>query len=234
MKKSVVMLSFISLFSFFIPLQANATITYATWNPSDKGSDITLSNGNLTATKGSGTNWTAVRATIAPPSGKWYWEITAGVIAGNGQDTGFGTASAAIDGSIGPYDNNTQGHGYRSSGGEFVTNSTVTATSSSWTTGDIIGVAYDADAGKLWWAKNGTWANSGNPAAGTGAIYTGTGANLYPVWSGEINTNAVTVNFGTTTFVYSAPSGFNSGLYATTNATSTVNSSRSSQQPLRI
>jgi len=51
---------------------ANAAST--TWNPNDKGSKVTLSNNNLTA---SYTNYTGsnVRATEGKSQGKWYWEV---------------------------------------------------------------------------------------------------------------------------------------------------------------
>ncbi len=54
-------------------------LSFATLNPSDKGSAVTLSNSNLTATFSGGNG--AVRATIGKSSGKWYWEIavTSGV-----------------------------------------------------------------------------------------------------------------------------------------------------------
>ena len=40
------------------------------------------------------------------------------------------------------------------------------------TTGDIIGIAIDVDNNKLYFSKNGTWQNSGDPKSGA----TGTGA----------------------------------------------------------
>ena len=43
-----------------------------------------------------------------------------------------------------------------------------------YTTGDIIGIAVDLDNHKLYFAKNGTWQNSGDPtsgATGTGSAY---------------------------------------------------------------
>lgn len=51
---------------------------YATWNPSDKHSEITLSNGNLTATKNvtHATNWRGVRSTVGISAEQWYWETT--------------------------------------------------------------------------------------------------------------------------------------------------------------
>ena len=76
-----------------------------------------------------------------------------------------------------------------------------------WTTGDIIGIALDLDNNKLYFSKNESWQNGGDPtsgATGTGAI---TGFDLpsatinggYFFWSGS-NSNAqyndVTWNFG--------------------------------------
>src|SRR5665648_273341 len=46
-----------------------------TWNPLDKGSNVTLSNGNLTLFASLGWNNGNVRATKGISSGKWYWEI---------------------------------------------------------------------------------------------------------------------------------------------------------------
>ena len=49
--------------------------------------------------------------------------------------------------------------------------------SRSFATGDVIMVAFDADAGKIWFGKNGTWYDSGDPGAGTGEQFSGvTGA----------------------------------------------------------
>ena len=50
-------------------------------------------------------------------------------------------------------------------------NSTI-RTDATYTNGDIIGVAVDLDNSKLYWSKNGTFQNSGDPTSGS----TGTGA----------------------------------------------------------
>jgi hypothetical protein len=49
-----------------------------------------------------------------------------------------------------------------------------------WVVGDVIMVAYKQ--GKVWFGKNGTWFNSGNPAAGTGDIVTAIGDTLASKW----------------------------------------------------
>ena len=43
-------------------------VTYATWNPSDKSSNITLSNGNLTVGSTSSVTWDSIRSTIGKSS----------------------------------------------------------------------------------------------------------------------------------------------------------------------
>jgi hypothetical protein len=40
-----------------------------------------------------------------------------------------------------------------------------------YSAGDIVSVAVDADAGKIWFAKNGTYEGSGNPATGSNPTY---------------------------------------------------------------
>jgi hypothetical protein len=50
----------------------------STWNPSDKDLSISLSNGNLTATKTTthATDWGCARGTLGVLVGKFYWETT--------------------------------------------------------------------------------------------------------------------------------------------------------------
>lgn len=71
-------------------------------------------------------------------------------------------------------------------------------------TGDIVMMAYDPTARKWWVGVNGTWRNSGDPAAGTGQIYQhtttdfgeGIGAIVWGGWKGSANGLTVTWNFG--------------------------------------
>jgi hypothetical protein len=99
---------------------------------------------------------------------------------------------------------------------------------SGFETGDILMFAHDRAAGKMWWGKNGTWFNSGDPAAGTNPQVTNltepsySGGNdpqwrlvlatsNYPYASAEVIVNGA---FGNSTFpqTYSAPTGFSSNL----------------------
>ena len=68
---------------------------------------------------------------------------------------------------------------------------------SSWTSvGDVIGLAFDADNGKIWWAKNGTWQASGDPAAGSNEAFSGLDASetYYFGWSDYYTNNPGTVH----------------------------------------
>jgi hypothetical protein len=68
--------------------------------------------------------------------------------------------------------------------------------------------AYDPVSGKYWAGRNGTWFNSGNPAAGTGQVTTlSTSKQWMPAVSSAATQN-ITVNFGQRPFAYTAPSGF--------------------------
>ncbi|RCX32088.1 SPRY domain-containing protein [Thioalbus denitrificans] len=192
----------------------SGTVIYATWDASAKGPNITLSGGDLTATKGGSSTYESVRATKGKLSGKWYWEVT--VISGNTSPyivIGIGTASlptAAAPGSTATSYSYTEGGGYK------YNNGSTTAYGATYATGDVIQVALDMTAGKIWWGKNGTWQASGDPAAGTGAAFTGLAGTQYPavgLYRPPTDPSAVTANFGASAFSYSVPSGFNAGVY---------------------
>ena len=66
----------------------------------------------------------------------------------------------------------SDGWSYNSETGAVVTLGTTFYTASTYTTGDIIQMAIDCDNWKLYYGKNGTWLNSGDPTSGS----TGTGS----------------------------------------------------------
>jgi len=59
--------------------------------------------------------------------------------------------------------------------------STSTSYGNSFTVGDVIGVAYDMDSGKIWFSKNGTFQASGDPVAGTNAAFTDLSGTVVPL-----------------------------------------------------
>lgn len=191
-------------------------IIYTTWNPDDKHADITLSGDNLVAS--CTVSWKAVRTIVGKPSGKWYWEIT--IDDNTYVNIGVGTSAATLANYPGA-DNYgcgmDRGSLYSQGAGLFTQHVPATA---SPINGDIISVAFDMDGGGIYFALNGVWAGTSNPAAATDPTFTFTpGITLYPMMG--IQTSQVTANFGASAFSHSVPSGFNSGLYSGTPETFT-------------
>lgn len=185
---------------------------YATWNPSDKHADITLSNGDRTATHAGFEENISVRCNISAAGGKWYWEITmGGAPAKANARLGVGTASAPLDAYLG---STAEGYCYYANNGKKVHDGSDAAYGDTYNTGDIIGIALDLDSGKLWFSKNGVWQDSGNPAAGTGEAFSGLSGTFFAMYCDYWTDEACTANFGAAAFTYDVPIGFNSGLYA--------------------
>ena len=176
------------------------------WDSATKGTNITLTNGNTTATKTTSNAHSAVIGTVAKSSGKWYFEVhvdtavsTDGIIIGAEKVAPGSTFVGAP----------TYGFGYYQTG-QKINASTTLSFGSSYTTGDVIGVAIDATAQKIWFAKNNTWQASGDPSAGTNeAFSTAMAPSIYPAASVYYGTgDAVTIRSRAAEFSYSPPSGF--------------------------
>lgn len=177
---------------------------YASWSPTDKNADVTLSNRNLTAT-GSVANNKCVRSGVSKATGKCYWEITVTTeTVANG--IGVADASAVLANFLG---SDVHGWGYFGNDGKAYNNG-VGILLATFTTGDVIQVAVDIGATSIWWGKNGTF--TGNPGAGTGATYTNLSAVMFAAACVGI-ADVQTANFGASAFTYTPPSGFNSGFF---------------------
>ena len=191
------------------------TLNYAILNVVDKGTSITTANGNLQVKNSSGGSFERIRSSIGMTTGKWYAEfvinsegnpsrIQSGLMSGSASITisylGNGDAlSWSILESVGSL--------YK------ITNSTTTLYVSGGTLdpGDIHMLAYDADAGKFWYGKNGSWFASGNPAAGTNEMFSGvsvSGQAIFFASSAYNTSDSGTWNFGQRPFVYTPPTGF--------------------------
>ena len=176
-----------------------------TWNPADKSAGITLSNGNLT-TSGNG----GVRTTTSRNNGKLYLEFLCVSVAGN--NTLLGISSGSSDGPSPPYTPTSPynywelniGYGYT---GKMVAGSFFGpfAYNSPYTAGDVVGLAWDALTGRIWWSKNNTWV--GNPSAGTGAAFTDATGNLF-AWSYTVSGSVPTLIVTSGSFSYTPPTGF--------------------------
>ena len=181
-------------------LTSATTANYAVLNPlnTELGMTGTPSGGNLNIAVGGGK-----RSTIAARSGKWYWEF----ISNSGAASNFPMSGLYVAG-LGTYwpgyDGNSFGY---FQGGAIYYNGSAVLSVSSFTDGDLLGFAWDADTGKVWVAKNGTWQNSGNPSAGTGQVATiSTGVDR--VVGAYLSSGSCSINFGQRPFSYTPPTGF--------------------------
>ena len=149
------------------------TNNFCTINPLDKsltGTAATYSEGNLRfSSSGNSSSNNGTRCTFGASNGKWYWEVL------NVQNAflfGIQDADAATRfTSSWTYDlTGTYAVKYD---GEKSINATETGSAiSTFTDDDILMMAMDLDNQKLYFGKNGTWDNSGDPTSGA----TGTGS----------------------------------------------------------
>lgn len=173
--------------------------TPATWNPSDKGSACTLSNGNLTAV-GVITNG-SVRSTVPVTSGKWAWEITS--TGSRYPILGVGNSSAPLALHPGA---DANGVGWQGLVASKKYNYVSSGYGTNWdNTAHVVRVELDADTGTVRLFKNNV--DMGELITGlTGPFFAMTGGDTDG--GGSSNTTA---NFGATAFVDAPSSGYYAG-----------------------
>ena len=153
---------------------------FATWNPlsgttqAATGYEALYEHGNTSfrGNNSGGNNCMSV-SSLHMTSGKWYFEVYLdGSPAGGWPGLGI-IKSDSI--SVGQNVGNHQNQNYTSvvrpdNGDKNVFDQTSFASyGTSFSSTDIYNIAVDIDAGKIWWGKNNTYFNSGNPATGTNA-----------------------------------------------------------------
>ena len=173
------------------------TNNFCTWNPVgnpriDSGSLIEpdYSEGNTTVTHDNSSNVQAT-TTFFVNKGKWYMECECDAI-GSGNTATLGILEDTDFGEAG------ETHVYRNNG-NYVSGSY----GDTFTSGDIISMAFDATNGTVWFAKNGTWQNS----ATEGEIEAGTTTNAaeasldmtisWTIMTKGLSDNIMKANFGT-------------------------------------
>ena len=157
---------------------------FATLNPliySISASGATFSEGNLKASI-SDANYASVAAGTIYGSGKFYCEFYIGANT-NTSGTGGYPVIGVISSDYSATTMDAAGHTsvdsywYMKNGQKIGNAGSAASYGDTWTTGDIIGVALDLDnGGNLYFSKNGTWQDSGDPTSGgtaTGAAFTG-------------------------------------------------------------
>ena len=162
---------------------------FATLNPLMAGlTSVTYSNGNTTATFGAPSTWYFTPSTLAASQGKYYAEVKVGAV---GTETSIGIIPmetvAAQQGAASDYmGKESDSIGYVNNGQLYKTNS-VQETTSTYTTGDIIGMAFDLTGNSIQFYKNGSSVGS--------AITLTSGLN-YTVGVSGYNSSSCNVNFG--------------------------------------
>lgn len=170
---------------------------YATWSVIDRSTNVTLNNGNLDTLHGGAAHTKAV-GNVYVSSGKWYAEFTLATFGGNVPVAGINSITLSnrdtyVGSETGSYGWGTISLKYSGSA------PTGTGYGATYTTGDIIGIALDLDAGTLVFYKNGS---------SQGTAFTGiTGSYTFAV-SGIGSSASWVANFGQRPFAYTAPSGY--------------------------
>lgn len=186
------------------PNKPSTTVVTTTWNPSDKAAGTTLSNGDLTLVRSSGTT-AGARGTISKSSPtKVYYEVTlGGTVAGTTGSVGAALSGASLTNYAG---SSASSKGIVcSSGGAWFINGTAT-TSVTCTTGQIIGVAINGT--NIYVSINGTFYNSSGASTGatpSGAIGTLSGS-VFPFSTSAGSAETFTIN--TTGSFSNLPSGY--------------------------
>ncbi len=179
-----------------------------TFNPLDKDANMTLSNGNLTATN-NGSGNSNVRGTTSKTTGKWYFEFSniANINSGNYACLGFATPSLVLNSA-----NFTGTAGVANNGNLPPSGATNLGSAPN---GHNIGCCIDIPNALAWFRYDGgLWNNSGtaNPATGiggcniAGSAGAGTWFPMAGLAAGAAET--VTINCGQLAFAYAPPSGF--------------------------
>jgi len=188
------------------------TNNFATMNPLSKGSDITITEGNLKVSNGSSDN--SILGNIGFGNGKWYWEAkctgaTTYANIGVTLASKHGGNHSDVDSGRVVYSHN--GNVYKEGLGDSATD-----TGTTFTTNDIVSVAYDAQNGSVKFYKNGTLVNTTTDSDlefSTNEFITSVGINeggfelnfgspIYSISSGNSDAN------GYGNFEYAVPSGY--------------------------
>jgi len=179
-----------------VPTLTSATAAnYCVLNPLQLATPVlsySLSNGNLQLNSNSGSTYNCfANGTIFPTTGKWYAEF---------QQTGGTRVFAGIS----RFTNIAAPNSWNSSStyyintGEIQKDGSTVVTGATWTTGDIIGVAYDADAATCAFYKNNVLQTT----------VTGVTAGTYSFSVNGYQSGVIVANFGQQPWVYTPPTGF--------------------------
>jgi hypothetical protein len=161
------------------------------------------------------TTWTTTSAAVpAGPnefrsSGKWYCEATCGTV-GFSLRIGIAPSSYAWNSHLGFSGSGT--YGWSNASGNIIFNDGTTATYATYTTNDVVAVAFDLTNNRLYFRKNGVWQNSADPSNNIGGISISAGSWCPAISAGSGGgsgtSSFIKVNFGQWPLIYAPPNGF--------------------------
>jgi hypothetical protein len=190
-------------------LTSPTAANYCVLNPLIVGNVISPTNANLTSSLSAGGNayFNSV-ATIPITSGKWYWEATiTSREASAGQWVQLGIVSSTTtytNNALGYSGNMSNGYAYYNDGTKAGNGTVTVGYGATFNTNDVIGIAFDDDAGTLTFYKNGV----SQGQAFSGISTTTAWLPIFQSYRSNITTNAAALNFGQRPFAYTPPTGF--------------------------
>lgn len=198
-----------------IDAQTPGARSMATWNPADKNANITLSNGNLTASSVVATGQSVRSSAAFVPGKSYYFEVTR--TSGSNIYIGVGNASALLSAIPGANANSWS----IGNTGAVWNNGGSSAYTTSFSTGTTIGVYLkwkkDSDTWTLHFRKDASNLDLGKLI---GIAFSGLSGTLYPM-IGSTSTFNATANFGATLLAYEIPDGATPGVWTQGAPTST-------------
>jgi len=178
------------------------TNNFATMNPLDNFyAASTFSQGNLNVDMATSGNETFNTSTIGVSSGKWYVEIDHPDASAKPM-TGITSHTHTAIGDVLGHNNS---YAYKGENGSIFIDNSNGSYGATYGNDDIIGIALDLDNNKLYFSKNGSFQNSGDPTSGstgTGAVSiddpasTILGAYFFAAGKRHSDNNEVSWNFG--------------------------------------
>jgi hypothetical protein len=178
------------------------------WHPYLSHSTNGLSNSNKTSTGNSFTGGPKItHATHFASTGKGYFELLVYINFGsNNWSGGVSNLARYFEGNVGDVG---CGWGFRDNAKkEF--NNTQTSYGLSLVTDDTLCCAVDLSTGNLWFGKNGSWFDSGDPVSQANPSFTGVSGRVFPTFSSGYTNNGVaaTIRQTTSEMQYTIPSGY--------------------------
>lgn len=188
-----------------------------TLNPADKSSQITLSGGNLIATKNTAFSYASARSIASATTGKYYLECTRTTAPGSVVGIGAANSTASLANYLGV--DNDSISALSTLPNLTANNANVGAYGATWNTiGAGVDVAIDVTNRKIWVRnRGGNWNNdviaNQNPATNTGGVAFPANMASGAVFIGVTvfdgaAPDAISVNFGASAFTDTPPSGF--------------------------